>query len=205
MAALKDLLRDLKRAIAEGKEDNVNAVRWAIAEHHPETPEGAEARYKLGLAALFRDQDLDTAAILFRDTAKAKQRKWSHCARTSLGLVLLKQGKEQQAIFELRRAASPRPPNLMVAQAAGLLVLALSELGNTKEAARARQQLIEILGLLLKHEDERVVAMASYMRGMEHKFDGEREPAKAMITKAVESGKLPPDELAAAQAVLEGL
>lgn len=205
MASLEDLRRDLDRALAAKHEDNVAAVRTTIAESFPETPEGARARYELGLAALYRDKDLEAAANHFREAAKAKQKTWSHSARTSLGLVLLSQGKLQQAVFELRRAASATPPNLLVAQAAGMLHGALVQMGNKAEAQRARAQHLKILDDLTKHEDAPTAALARFLRGMEHKFEGERGPAKKLLTAALEGGHLPPDERSSAERALAAL
>ena len=205
MAKLEALLSDLSRALEAKNEDTAASVRRTIAEAYPETPEGAEARYKLGLAALYRAQDLDLAAQHFREATKAKQKVWSACARTSLGLVLLRQGKHQQAVFELRRAAAPRPADLMVAQAASMLVMALAEMGNTKESARARTQQLEILDTLAKSDEPQTAAIAQFYRGMEHKFDGERGPAKALLSAALAAELLPTDERAVAERALAKL
>ncbi len=205
MASLKELVRDLDRALAANHEENANSVRATIAAAFPETPEGAEARYKLGLSALYRAKDLEAAASHFREAAKAKQKTWSHLARTSLGLVLLSQGKHQQAVFELRRAASAQPPSLLVAQAAGMLHGALVEMGNKKEAEKARAQHLKILDDLTRSEDAPTAAMARYRRAMEHKFDGERLPAKQLLAAALEGGHLPPDERASAERALSTL
>ncbi|MEQ8272484.1 MAG: hypothetical protein RMA76_03240 [Deltaproteobacteria bacterium] len=202
MASLQELLRDLDRAL-KANQDPI-PTRLAIAEAFPETPEGARARYELGLTALYLQQ-LDRAEVHLRAAAKAKQKTWSHLARTSLGLVLLTQGKHQQAVFELRRAASAQPPNLMVAQAAGLLHGAFVQIGNAKEATKARAQHLAILDGLTKHEDAATAALAKYLRGMEHKFDGERAPAKTLLAAALEGDRLPPDERSSAERALSAL
>ena len=205
MAALEDLLRDLTRALQAKKEDDALAVRRSIAEQYPETPEGAEASYKIGLAALFRSQDLDAAATAFRASAKAKQKTWSLTARTSLGLLLLRQGKHQQAVFELRRAASARPPTLLVAQAAGLLVLALKEGNQQQEADRAHRQHVSLLDELLKSKDPETAAVARFMRAMEHKFDGQPADAREHLKAVLASDALPEAERASAERALVSL
>jgi tetratricopeptide (TPR) repeat protein len=204
MAALKDLLRDLARALESKDLDQVAAVRRTIAAGFPETPEGAEARYKLGLDALFRSKKLDDAADHLREAAKAKAPPWSTAARVSLGIVLLSQGKPQQALFELRRVAGQKPPSIHSAQASGLAVMALRTMGNAAEAERARKAQLDLLKGLTQSADAETKALAHFMLGMEHKFDGDRRPAKDHLEKAIQLG-LPPHEKASADQALQDL
>ncbi len=205
MASLKDLERDLERALKTGDLDQIASVRRTIATGFADTAAGAEARYRLGLDALFRGKNLDEAAEHLREAAKSKAAPWGMAARVSLGLVLLHQGKPQQAVFELRRVAGSKPPNIRSAQAAGFLVLALREMGNRDEAERARKSQLEILATLIKSEDAETAALANHMLGMEHKFVGERAKAKQHLEKALASPALPPDERASAQQAMEDL
>ena len=105
MASLKDLERDLARALKAGDLDQIASVRRTIASGFADTPAAAEANYRLGLDLLFRTKNVDEAAAHLREAAKTKAAPWSIAARVSLGLVMLRQGKAQQAIFELRRVA----------------------------------------------------------------------------------------------------
>lgn len=202
MAKLNELLRDLGRALEGGDLEQVASVRRTIVEAHEGTKEGAEAAYKLALDALFRQKDGDRAAELLRIAGKSKVEEWSLPARVSLGLLLLRQGKHQQAAFELRKVAALKPPTLLTAQAQGFLVMALYEQKNGKEAQRIRGEQLKTLGGLTQSQEPTEAAMAHLLLGLEHKFDGQRADAKKHLHAAVESGRLPKDELAMAQAAL---
>lgn len=203
MTSLAELNRDLERALQGGDLDQVASVRRAISAQFPDAEEGAEASYKLGLDALFRGRDLEAAAEHLRGAAKAKSARWSHPARLSLGLVLLRQKKPQQAVFELRRVAGLRPPTLLAAQAAGFLEIALREGKQAKEAEKARAQLFELLGAVAGGSDAEEAAHAHLLLGLEHKFDGRRQEAKRHLAQAAESALLPAEERARAAAALK--
>jgi tetratricopeptide (TPR) repeat protein len=205
MASLKDLERDLTRALSGGDLEQIASVRRTIAEGFPDTPAAAEAHYRLGLDQLFRTKDMDAAANHLREAAKSKAMPWSVSARVSLGLIMFRQGKPQQAIFELRRVAGMKPPTIHSAQAAGFVVMALRESGNGAEADRARKQQLDLLNGLTKSKDAETAALAFQMLGMEHKFVGERAKAKEFLTKALASPALPPDERKSAETAMEDL
>lgn len=205
MASLKELERDLDRALEAGDPEQVASVRRTIAGGFPGSPAAAEASYKLGLDQLFRAQNPDEAAKLLREATKAKAPPWSLAARVSLGILLLHQGKPQQALFELRRAAGVKPPSIESAQAAGFVVIALREIGNGKEAERARATQLEMLRALVKRDDDETRALAHFMLGMEHKFDGERAPAKQHLEAALALEALPADARATADQAMQDL
>ncbi len=205
MATLEALTGDLERALALQDFDTAAAVRRSIAQLFPETPAGAEANYKLGLDALFRHRNLDSAAEHFRAATKAKAPMWGVPARVSLGLVLLRQSKPQQAIFELRRVASVEPPIALSAQAAGMVVVALLEQGKGPEADRARQQHRRILERLTKQEPGVERAVGQFMLGIEKKFDGDRAGAKAALQAALELEHLPDEYRTQAEKALAEL
>ncbi len=203
MSALEALLRDLQRALKTRDEGQVASVRRTLFEGFPTDKAGAEAGYKLGLYLLFREQQLNQAAEVFRGTAKSKQAPWALMARTSLGQVLLTQGKFQQACFELRKAANGGP-HMLTAQAKGLLVLALKEAGNGNEAERVREEHLALLDQIGKREGPEG-AHARFFLGMEYKHDGRRREAKSMLSSALGNPRLPKDAQAAAKAALETL
>lgn len=205
MASLKELQRDLERALEAGDADQVASVRRTIAGGFSGSPAAAEASYKLGLDALFRAKNPDEAAKHLREAAKAKVPSWSLAARVSLGILLLHQGKPQQALFELRRAAGVKPPSIESAQAAGFIVIALREIGNGKEAERARATQLDMLRGLVNREEEETRALAHFMLGMEHKFDGERAPAKQHLEAALALAALPDDARSTAQSAMQDL
>jgi tetratricopeptide (TPR) repeat protein len=205
MATLAELARDLDRALELGDLDQASGVRALIAEQHPETPAAAEARFKLGLDALFRQRDPDRAAAHLREAAKAKDARWSQQARISLGLLLLRQGKHQQAVFELRRAAAARPPTVVAAQAAGFVAGALREARQAKEAERARTEQLRLLEGLTASVDPAEAAYAHLLLGVEHKHDGQRALARKHLQAAITGGALPPAERAHAEKALREL
>jgi tetratricopeptide (TPR) repeat protein len=198
---LQDLLRDLERALESGDHDRVASVRRTIVHQFPETAAGAEASYKLGLDALFRKRNVDEAADHFRAALKAKST-WATPARTSLAIVLLRQGKGQQGMFELRKIASATPPTIAGAYAQGLLVLALREAKKGPEAEKAHQEHKRMLQKIAEISTGEDKALAHFMLGMEHKIDGEREPAKKQLQAALAVGALDERERKQAESAL---
>lgn len=204
MTALLELERNLERALSERDLDRVAEARRAIASEHGATDAGAEASYKLGLDALFRGRDLHQAAEHFRAATKAKN-EWGPQARISLALVLLRQGKQQQAIFELRKAAGAKPVSVASASASGFLVIALREANQAKEAARAHADHMKLLAKLAESGVPADRATAHVLLGIEHKFDGTRDAARRHLTIALESGALGAEERERVEAALKEL
>lgn len=201
---LDALKKDLDRAIKGGDPEKIAAALSAIAKSHPDTPEGGDASYRLGLDALFRGKNMDQAAEHFRAAAKTKG-PHALTARSSLGMVLIRQGKQQQGIFELRKVAGVTPPTIISVSAWGLLVVALTEQRKTQEAQRAHTEHKRALEKLTQSKSAEEAALAQYMLGMEHKIDGERAIAKRHIEAAIASKALPANELALAKAALAEL
>jgi tetratricopeptide (TPR) repeat protein len=201
---LDALKKDLDRAIKAGDPDKIAAAWQALANSYPDTPDGGDASYRLGLDALFRGKSLDKAAELFRVALKSKG---THAlsARSSLGLVLMRQGKHQQGVFELRKVAGTTPPTIFSISAWGLLVVAFKELGNMKEAERAHVEHKRALEKMTASKVAEDAALAHYMLAMEYKIDGERAIAKRHLEAALATKALPKAELASATAVLAEL
>lgn len=196
---------DLNRALEADEQSNAASVRETISDGHPGTPEAAEASFKLGLYRLFKERNLDTASVALRVAAKAKHPVWSPQARMALGQILARQGKVQQAVFELRRVAGMSPPTLITAQAAGLTVLVLREADKGTEADRARTQQLDILGRLCKSSQGLDLALAQHMLALEHKYDGHRDLAKPLLQMALSSGNLPEAQGAQVEQILKEL
>jgi len=205
MAQLSDLMRDLDRALKAEDHAGAAAVRRTIMEGHPGTEPAAEAAFKLGLYRLFKEKDLDAAAADLRVAAKAKHAIWSPQARISLGQILARQGKFQQAVFELRRVATRTPVTLVTAQAAGLVVLTLRAAKKGADAERSRAKHLEQLQQLIGASDPHEAALAKYMLALEHKYDGRRDLARPMLEQALASEALTPDEIRQAQQALTEL
>jgi tetratricopeptide (TPR) repeat protein len=198
---LDALKKDLDREIKGGDPEKIATAWQAIAAAHPESAEGGDASYRLGLDSLFRKKNLERAAECFRAAAKTKG---SHAvaARSSLGLVLIRQGKSQQGIFELRKVAGTTPPTILSVSAWGLLVVAFKEAGNMREAERAHTEHKRALEKMTQSKVAEDSAIAHYMLAMEYKIDGERAIAKRHLEAALATNKLPPAELASAKAAL---
>lgn len=189
--SLADLLMDLERSVSGGDLDQVASIRRTIASSHATTEDGAEAMYKLGLDALFRRADLEASSQHLRESAKAKSPRWSPLARSTLGLILLRMGKPQQALFELRKVAGLSPPTLVSAQAWGLLVMAHRALDQAGEAERARGEHLKTLLRLTETAPAEDRGLAQFLLGMEYKFEGRRDLAKRFLRLASEDAELP--------------
>ena len=124
-------------------------VREAIVAEYPGTPEAAEARYKVGLDALFRERDIAGACGHLEEAAKSGHPYWGAAARTSLGLCYYHQKRLQKALFELRKVASVKEPGANSVVAAMWMERLLLQDGQAAEAQKARAQRIEQLRTLL--------------------------------------------------------
>ncbi len=202
---LSELTTSLTRALDVGDADRIREVRRAIAAAHPETEAGADASFRLGLDALFTGQDLEAAAEHFRAATKAKGSASALAARTSLGLVLLRQGKHQQAVFELRRVGSQKPPTLAAAQALSWVVISFRQQKNAKEADRAREEQLKVLEAVAAGADAPSAALAHLMLGVEHKHDGRRDAAVKHLQAALAQKGLDAEYEARARSLLAGL
>ncbi len=205
MTKLAELKRDLARALEDGEQERVGSVRRLIATQYEETEDGVEACYKLGLDALFVRQDLEEAEKRFRAAVRAKSETWSASARVSLALVLLALGKSQQAVFELRKVARKEPPDILSAQAWGILEMSLRDLKNGEEAKRARHEHLKLLKRLATDESSEDAALAHFMLGMEYKHDGVRKEARQHLETALSNDALPPVERTRAEQAIKDL
>jgi tetratricopeptide (TPR) repeat protein len=116
--------------------------------------------------------------------------------------VLHRLGKPQQALFELRKVAATKPPTVASAMALGLVALILKD-GNQAEFERARKEQLKLLEGLLKADDAEEAALASYMLGMEYKYEGRRAEAKKYLERALASDALGPEDKARIQDALK--
>ena len=111
-ANLEALHKELDAAIQAKDPEKINLIRGKIGDQFPATSAGAEANFRLGISLLMAGQSVEQAVERLRKAAKAKQSTWTAQARLSLGLVLKAQGKEQQALFELRKVAGGKTQDL---------------------------------------------------------------------------------------------
>lgn len=195
----------LSRALEVGDPDRIRDARKAIVAAHPESEAAGEAQFRLGLDALFLGQDLDAAAEHFRAATKSKASVHAMPARTSLGLVLLRQGKHQQAVFELRRVGAQKPPSLAAAQALSWVALSFRQQKNGAEADRARAEQLKVLESVAAGTDPAAAAIANVLLGAEHKHDGRRDLATKHLKAALAHKTLDPEYTAKAQALLASL
>ncbi len=145
MATLQSLLKDLADLEGQHDLDGMRRAREQIAEEHPDSDEAAEALYKVGLDLLFRDRQLDAAVEKFEEAAKLKQAFWSAAARTSLGLCLYHQGRNQKALFELRKVAYVKVPNVHSVTALAFIENIFETEGKGDEVLRVRKDRISQL------------------------------------------------------------
>lgn len=202
---LNELTTALARAEEVGDLDRLRVARQALVAAYPEAEVAAEAAFRLGLDALFVGQDLERAAEHFRAATKAKASPAAQAARTSLGLVLLRQGKHQQAVFELRRVGASKPPSLAAAQALSWVALSFRQQKNAKEADRARDEQLKVLDAVAAGADRASAALAHVLLGAEHKHDGRRDRAVKHLEAALASGALDADYQGKARALLATL
>ncbi len=184
MVPLATLLADLTRALSDAEQ--ATAVRRTIVEQYPDTEAGAEAAYKLGLEALFLGRSLEQAESYFRSATKSKSAVWGPPARVSLGIVLARMGKAQQAAFELRKVIGAKPATILGAQAAAMLASVMAEQKQPKEVDKARQQAQDILKQLIEKGPDQ--ALAHYLMGLEKKHEGNRVLARQHLEAALAAG-----------------
>ena len=152
-----------------------------------------------------REGRIDDAVERFRKVTASKDKVYGPIARVTLGQLLFKQGKTQQAIFELRKAASASPPTVTSVQAHGFLVLFLKQLGKKDEHTRARKDQLEALEGLSKREDAEASSYGLYLLGLEHMHDGRKDVARARLEEALKRGGLAAEDLEKVKEVLSRL
>jgi hypothetical protein len=104
MADVEKLKKRLAKAEEADDADQVEQILAEIADTAGESPDGSEARYRLGLSVLFRHKNTEQALALFKEAAKAREKTpFVHSARVSQALCLWALNKRQQAMFELRK------------------------------------------------------------------------------------------------------
>jgi hypothetical protein len=104
MTDVADLQRQVAQAESEGDADKAEQLQAEIIDNAPDSAEATEARFRLGLAILFRHKNTEQALAFFKAAAAAKDKTaYAHSARVSQALCLWSLNKRQQAIFELRK------------------------------------------------------------------------------------------------------
>jgi tetratricopeptide (TPR) repeat protein len=168
-------------------------VREAIVAEFPNTPEAAEARYKVGLDALFRERDILGACGHLEEAAKSGHPYWGAAARTSLGLCYYHQKRLQKALFELRKVAYVRDANEHSVTALMFLENILHAEHKTDDAARVRKERVGQLEALLGGKTPTAMAPAErgqylYQLALALLDLKERGRAKAALTEALALG-----------------
>jgi tetratricopeptide (TPR) repeat protein len=199
---LEELCADLAHALREKDAARINEIRSQLGEAHSQSDAGAEANFRLGVSGLMAGQDVDQAIARLRQAAKAKHPTWTPQARLSLGLLLKAQGKEQQALFELRKVAMLKTASLASAQALGFMVIMQEDAGQNEEAKRTRSQHHQLLSKLIEGSESEISSLAHYMLGMDLKYTGARQDAKKHLELALKCGGLAEDESARVQDAL---
>jgi len=155
MVELEKLMKRLRSAEKKEDYDKLDSTRLKIIEQHGDSPEAAEARYKLGLSKLLRLKKPEEAEALFRDAASSGDPLFSPMARISLALMLHAQKKEQKSLFELRKVVGSRKPSAQSVIALAFIVTVLKDMGaKPNEVKRAREQQIEHLRAVIDETAE---------------------------------------------------
>lgn len=147
---LDELLAAVKAAEAGGDPAALLAAREAYVTADPGGADGAEQRYRLGLARLFVQQDKAAALELFKAAANEKGAPVAPEARVSLALLLHGTGKRQQAMFELRKMLPQGvKPSPHTAQALDFLSMVMRDSGQPQnEIMAVDTQRVDHLGAL---------------------------------------------------------
>jgi len=147
---LNALLTELSAAESNHDLDGLRAARERIIAAHPQSPEAAEALYKVGLDALFRARDIDAATELLQQAAKSGHPYWAAAARTSMALCFVHQKRTQKALFELRKVAYAAKPSAHSVTALSFMETIFANEQKPDEATKIRRdrvlQLEQLLG-----------------------------------------------------------
>lgn len=161
MATLDELVARLEAFEAKGDHDGAGSVRRAIVAEYPEHGQAACAQYKLGLDRLFRGRDLQAAATLFEEAAAHGDAFWSAAARVSLGLCLVRLGKAQHGLLELRRVGYGEPATVHSVTALGFIEALMADEGKADEVQRVRRDRIRQLEGLVEAQRQQSLPAGS--------------------------------------------
>ena len=151
MEALEALAQKIAHLDAARDFDGLRQTRQQLLHDYPDSDAACEALYKIGLDLLFRQRLLDEAVEHFEQAAKRPQPFWSAAARTSLGLCYFHQQKVQKALFELRKVAYPKAPNVHSVTALAFIENIFVTDNRRDEASRVRRDRIGQLEQLISH------------------------------------------------------
>ena len=207
MVELEKLLKRLRTAIKKEDLEKIDATRQKIIDHYPDSPESAEARYRLGLSRLLQHQDSDTAQQLFIEAAKSSDPLYSPMARISMALMLHAQKKEQKALFELRKVVGSRKPSAQSVVALGFIVAIMGDMGaKVSEVQRARSQQIEHLQVLLDETSEDSERAALLLQlGLAYYDQRKADQAKEILQQILALGDAASEQIEDAKAVLDSI
>ena len=199
MATLESLLSELARLDAEHNHVELRRVREQIIAEYPDSEEAVEALYKAGLDLLFHERDFERAVERFAEAAKHKHPFWSAAARTSLGLCFYHQGRNQKALFELRRVGYPETPSVHSVTALAFIEQIFQNEGRLDEVMRVRKDRISQLEKLTSTSggggagsEQRGYHL--YVLGLAYRDAGEVDKSRKTLEQAKALG---PDKLGA--------
>lgn len=189
--SLDELTRRLSAMEAKADHAEAYAVRQLIAQDYPTSEAATCARYKMGLDRLFRARDLAQAAQLFEEAAGDGHPFWSAAARTSLGLCLVRMGRAQKGMLELRKVGFAPEPSQHSAAALGFMEAICMEGGQVDEGLRLRKERIRQLEFLVARGDSappEEVGLHLYQLATALRDQGETERARQVLSQGVEMG-----------------
>ena len=192
MPALAELVHELDLAIVAKAPDGMRRLRQAIVAEYPDSEFAAEARYRLGLDALFFGREIDRAMELFDEAGKTRHSAWAPAARTSLALCLMHLGREQKAMFELRKVAFVREPTAHSVTALTLMETFCARGKQAEELARVRKERIGQLERLAAAATTPVGDRAQYLvqLGLAYIDTGDKRRGRTTLEQAKSLGPL---------------
>ncbi|MCC6808667.1 MAG: hypothetical protein IT381_14680 [Deltaproteobacteria bacterium] len=155
MATLDELLDNMKQCEAKGDLGGIVKLRARIARDFPNTPEAAEALFRLGVYLLFIENQPDAAKQTFEDAIKIKDPNWSKAARVSLASLYLREQKTQKALLELRKALGEKdPPSIHTVSALSIMEAIHEEAGSSADVRNTKEEKVRHLNVLVQQSRE---------------------------------------------------
>lgn len=149
MPDIEALRQKIREHEARNDIRGVTKIRAQIARDFPNTPDAAEALFRMGLYFLFVEASIPSAMQTFEAAVQCKDKHWSLAARVSLASLYLREDKPQKAMLELRKALSDKqPPSVHTLSALSIMELVLEREQKHQEAKTTKEQKLEHYSVL---------------------------------------------------------
>lgn len=180
--SLDALLAEMQALESKGDLRGIVKLRARIAAEHPDTPEAAEALFRLGLYFLFVESQPQAAMQTFEQAIKIKDPNWSKAARVSLASLYLREQKPQKALLELRKALGEKePPSIHTVSALSIMEAVHEQSGDAAEARKTKTEKVRHLEVLLQQAVAAAddAAVGYFTVSLAHESLGLGRPAEA--------------------------